>query len=96
MNSFAENYSGIIIYTDSDGTTKLQVQLEDETVWLSQEQMALLFGKEKSTINEHVKNIYTEEELEESQALKKFEIFEFQQKAFNYYNLDIIIEDKNT
>ena len=72
------------------------MQLEDETVWLSQEQMALLFGKEKSTINEHVKNIYTEEELEESQALKKFEIFEFQQKAFNYYNLDIIIEDKNT
>ena len=91
-----EQNSEIIIYTDSNGTTKLQVQLEDETVWLSQEQMALLFGKEKSTINEHVKNIYTEEELEESQALKKFGIFEFQQKAFNYYNLDIIIEDKNT
>ncbi len=85
------NSSEIIIYTDIDGTTKLQVQLEDETVWLTQEQMALLFGKAKSTINEHIKNIYAEEELEESQTLKKFGISEFQQKAPNYYNLDVII-----
>ncbi len=83
--------SEIIIYTASDGTTKLQVQLEDETVWLTQEQMAMLFGKAKSTINEHIKNIYAEEELEESQTLKKFGIPEFQQKAPNYYNLDVII-----
>ena len=83
--------SEIIIYTDSAGTTKLQVQLEDETVWLTQDQMAILFGKAKSTINEHIKNIYAEEELEESQTLKKFGISEFQQKAPNYYNLDIII-----
>ena len=80
-----------IIYTASDGTTKLQVQLEDETVWLTQEQMAMLFGKAKSTINEHIKNIYAEGELEESQTLKKFGISEFQQKAPNYYNLDVII-----
>ena len=83
--------SEIIIYTDSDGTTKFQVQLEDETVWLTQDQMAMLFGKAKSTINEHIKNIYAEEELEESQTLKKFGISEFQQKAPNYYNLDVII-----
>jgi Virulence protein len=49
------------------------------------------FGKAKSTINEHIKNIYLEEELEESQTLKKFGISEFQQKAPNYYNLDVII-----
>ena len=85
------NNSEIIIYTDIDGTTKLQVQLEDETVWLTQEQMASLFGKAKSTINEHIKNIYAEEELEESHTLKKFGNSEFQQKAPNYYNLDIII-----
>jgi len=83
--------SEIIIYTDTDGTTKLQVKLEDETVWLTQEQMAMLFGKAKSTINEHIKNIYAEEELEESQTLKKFGISEFQHKAPNYYNLDVII-----
>ena len=86
-----EQNSEIIFYTDSDGTTKLQVQLEDETVWLTQDQMSMLFGKAKSTINEHIKNIYAEEELEESQTLKKFGISEFQQKAPNYYNLDVII-----
>nr|NJM02276.1 virulence RhuM family protein [Desulfobacula sp.] len=86
-----EQNSEIIIYTASDGTTKLQVQLEDETVWLTQDQMAMLFGKAKSTINEHIKNIYAEEELEETQTLKKFGISEFQQKALNYYNLDVII-----
>ncbi len=85
-----EQNSEIIIYTAPDGTTKLQVQLEDETVWLTQEQMAMLFGKAKSTINEHIKNIYAEE-LEKSQTLKKFGISEFQQKAPNYYNLDVII-----
>jgi hypothetical protein len=83
--------SEIIIYTAPDGSTKLQVQLEGETVWLTQEQMAILFGKAKSTINEHIKNIYAEEELEESQTMKKFGISEFQQKAPNYYNLDVII-----
>jgi hypothetical protein len=86
-----EQNSEIIIYTASDGTTQLQVQLEDETVWLIQDQMAMLFGKAKSTINEHIKNIYAEGELEESQTLKKFGISEFQQKAPNYYNLDVII-----
>ncbi len=86
-----EQNSEIIIYTDSDGTTKLQVQLEDETVWLTQDQMAMLFGKAKSTINEHIKNIYAEGELEDRQTLKKFGISEFQQKAPNYYNLDVII-----
>ena len=86
-----EKNSEIIIYTAPDGTTKLQVQLEDETVWLTQDQMAMLFGKAKSTINEHIKNIYAEEELEKSQTLKTFGISEFQQKAPNYYNLDVII-----
>lgn len=86
-----EQNSEIIIYTDSEGTTKLQVQLEDETVWLTQDQMAMLFGKAKSTVNEHIKNIYAEGELEERQTLKKFGISEFQQKTPNYYNLDVII-----
>jgi hypothetical protein len=86
-----EQKSEITIYTSPDGTTKLQVQLENETVWLTQEQIAMLFGKAKSTINEHIKNIYLEEELEQSQTLKKFGISEFQQKTPNYYNLDVII-----
>ena len=53
--------------------------------------MALLFGKAKSTINDHIKSIYIEKELQESDSMKKFGISEFQQKAHHYYNLDVII-----
>jgi mRNA-degrading endonuclease RelE of RelBE toxin-antitoxin system len=62
-----------------------------ETVWLTQEQMSVLFGKARSTINEHIKNIYEEKELEETQTTKKFGNSEFQQKAHHYYNLDVNI-----
>ena len=83
--------SEIILYTTDDGLTKISVQLEDETVWLTQEQMANLFGKAVSTINEHIKNIYEENELTEVLTKKKFGISEFQQKVPFYYNLDVII-----
>jgi len=86
-----ENNSQIIIYQTESGETKLDVRFQDETVWLTQDQMAELFAKAKSTINEHIKNIYAEGELEETGSLKKFGISEFQQKAPNYYNLDVII-----
>lgn len=83
--------SEILIYQNPDGKINIDVRLEDETVWLTQDQMATLFGKAKSTINEHIKNIYDEQELEESATMKKFGISEFQQKTPNYYNLDVII-----
>ncbi|MGD9928743.1 MAG: RhuM family protein [Mangrovibacterium sp.] len=86
-----EPESQILIYRNEDGDIKLDVRFVDETVWLTQDQMAALFGKAKSTINEHIKNIFKEGELEESMVLKKFGISEFQQKASNYYNLDVII-----
>jgi hypothetical protein len=86
-----ENNSQILIYQSHDGKIKIDVHLENETVWLTQEQMGMLFGKAKSTINEHIQNIYNEGELLESQTMHKFGISEFQQKASNYYNLDIII-----
>lgn len=83
--------SDILIYKDMTGKIKIGVLLEDETVWLTQDQMSALFGKAKSTINEHIKNIYKEGELEEQNSVKKFGNSEFQQKAPNYYNLDVII-----
>jgi hypothetical protein len=86
-----ESDSNILIYKGQDGNVKLDVHLQDETVWLTQDQMALLFGKAKSTINEHIKNIFKEKELGEAHVIKKFGISEFQQKAPNYYNLDVII-----
>ena len=83
--------TSFIIFKTEDEQVSIDVQFDQETVWLSQEQMAVLFGKAKSTINEHIKNIYAEKELEEIKTLKKFGISEFQQKATNYYNLDVII-----
>lgn len=91
MNSPIPQNSEILIYQNPDGKIQIDVRLEDETVWLTQDQMATLFGKAKSTINEHIKNIYDEQELEESATMKKFGISEFQQKTPNYYNLDVII-----
>ena len=85
------NNSEILIYQNPEGSIKIDVRLEEESVWLTQDQMANLFGKAKSTINEHIKNVYDENELDETLTMKKFGISEFQQKAPNYYNLDIII-----
>ena len=70
---------------------KLEVNMKDETVWLTQEQMSKLFNKAKSTINEHIKNIYKDEELLESDTMTKFGNSEFSDKPTNYYNLDMII-----
>jgi hypothetical protein len=86
-----KNGSEILIYRNPDGDVRLDVRLEDETVWLTQDHMAALFGKAKSTINEHIKNIFAEGELVETDVMKKFGISEFQQKAPYFYNLDVII-----
>lgn len=91
MNRNVENNASFIIFKTQDEQVSVDVRFEEETVWLTQEQIAVLFGKAKSTINEHIKNIYSEKELEEVNTIKKFGISEFQQKAFNYYNLDVII-----
>ena len=79
-----------IILFENQGV-KLEVNLKDETVWLTQEQMSKLFGKAKSTINEHIKNIYKEKELIEKETMTKFGNSEFADKPTNYYNLDMII-----
>ena len=75
----SEANSEILIYQNQEGNIKIDVQLQDETVWLSQEQLATLFGKSKSTINEHIQNIYKEGVLEKEGTLQKFGIPEFQQ-----------------
>ena len=79
----------IILFENQE--VKLEVNMQDETVWLTQEQMSKLFGKAKSTINEHIKNIYKEEELIENETMCKFGNSEFSDKPTNYYNLDVII-----
>ena len=72
-------------------SVKLEVNMKDETVWLNQNQIAVLFDKAKSTINEHINNIYKEGELEKEETMTKFGNSEFTDKPINYYNLDVII-----
>ena len=83
--------SEIIIYEGADGEPRISVRVENETVWLSIDQMAELFGKSRSTINEHILNIYNEKELLEGDSMRKNGISDFSTKPTNYYNLDVII-----
>lgn len=79
----------IVIFENQN--LRLEVNMQDETVWLTQEQISKLFGKSKSTINEHIQNIYKEQELDVCDTKRKFGISEFSAKPTNYYNLDVII-----
>ncbi len=81
----------IIFYQTEDGQTKIQTRLEDETVWLTIEQMSELFQKSRSTINEHILNIYNEGELDKENSMRKIGNSDFSTKPTNYYNLDVII-----
>lgn len=81
----------VLIYRSQDGAIKVDVLFEGETVWLTIEQMSTLFGKSRSTINEHILNIYKEKELSEDDSMRKIGISDFSTKPTNYYNLDIII-----
>ena len=83
--------SEILIYQNTGGRIKLDVMLDQETVWLTIAQMAELFQKSRSTINEHILNIYKEGELEKEASLRKIGNSDFSVKPTNYYNLDVII-----
>ena len=85
-----ESENNILIY-ESDNDIKVEVILEEENIWLTQEQISKLYNKAKSTINEHIKNIYLEHELSEEDTMRKFGNSEFSTKPTNYYNLDMII-----
>ncbi len=81
----------IIIYQTEDGNTKIETLLEGESVWLSIEQMAELFQKSRSTINEHILNIYEENELNKELSMRKIGNSDFSTKPTNLYNLEVII-----
>ena len=85
--------SEFLIYQTEDGKTQLNVQLEQETVWLNQEQMAELFGRERSVITRHLRNIFKEDELEESAVRVKYAHTASDGKTYQtqFYNLDVII-----
>ncbi|MCK9295790.1 MAG: virulence RhuM family protein [Desulfobulbaceae bacterium] len=85
--------SQILIYQAEDGQTKIEVQLQDETVWLSQKHMAELFQTSKQNIGQHLKNIFEEGELNEHSVVKKFFTTAADGKKYqtSFYNLDAII-----
>ena len=91
--------SELLLYKNQEGTIKVDVKLEDETVWLNQGQMALLFDKDRTTINRHINNIFKEGELNEKQVCAFFTHTtqhgaiegKTQTKQVKYYNLDVII-----
>jgi hypothetical protein len=88
--------SELILYTTPDQQTKIEVRLEDETVWLSQRQMAELFQKSVKTINEHVLNVFDEGELDPGPTIRKSRIVQTEgerevTRLVDVYNLDVII-----
>jgi hypothetical protein len=93
------NNGEIIIYQNPDGNIKIDVRLEEETVWLTQAQLCELFQKSKATISEHIKNVCEEGELEEKVVVRKFRTTtqhgaiagKTQELEVNGYNLDVII-----
>jgi hypothetical protein len=88
-----EKQNDIILYEAADGTLQVQVRLIDETVWLNQAQMAALFQKDVRTVNEHIKNLFEEEELAENAVIRNFRITAADRKTYDvqHYNLDVII-----
>ncbi len=83
----------LIVYQSGNGQSAVDVQLKDETVWLSQAQMTELFQRNKRTVSEHIRNIFKEGELEEKAVVRKFRTTASDSKSYqtNFYNLDVII-----
>lgn len=86
-----ENKSEIVIFKTVDDKVSVDVRFEGETVWLTIDDMASLFEKSRSTINEHILNIFEEGELEKENVVRKIGNSDFSTKPTNYYNLDVII-----
>ena len=88
-----ELYGEILIYQTEDGLTKINVKMQDETVWLTQQQLAELYQSSKSNVSEHIKHIFEEGELDEESVVRKFRTTASDGKNYSviHYNLDMII-----
>jgi hypothetical protein len=90
------NNSEILIYQNSEGNIKIDVRLEEESVWLTQAQLCELFQKSKATISEHIMNVFEEGELDASATVRNIRTVQIEgkrevERAIDYYNLDVII-----
>ena len=93
MPNITPNNSDFILYTSQDGEVRVDVFVNDETVWLTQKAMQELFDRSKSTVSEHISNVFKEAELNEIQVVRKFRTTADDGKEYevSYYNLDVII-----
>ena len=89
----ANNNSKFLLYQSDDGKVRVQVRLEDNTVWLTQADMVELFQSSKSNISEHIKHIFEEGELQEDSVVRNFRTTATDGKNYNikHYNLDVVI-----
>jgi hypothetical protein len=95
-NSLTPNQSEFLLYVSQSGDVKVDVLLQDETVWLTQDGMQKLFEKAKATISEHISNVFEEGELERASTVRKFRTVQLEggrevARELDYYNLDVII-----
>lgn len=90
MNNLPPKNNNFILYTTPEGEIKLNVLLQDETIWLTQEQMSRLFERERSVITKHISNIFSENELEEKSNVQNLHI-SGSDKPVKFYNLNVII-----
>ena len=91
-----EERQDILIYQNADGTIKLDVHLQDESVWVNRQQMAQLFNRDVKTIGKHINNVFAEGELEKNSTVANFAIVQNEggrevKRQIEYYNLDVII-----
>jgi len=93
MSNITPSNSDFILYTSQDGEVRVDVFVNDETVWLTQKAMQELFDRSKSTVSEHISNVFKEGELAENQVVRKFRTTADDGKDYevSYYNLDVII-----
>lgn len=93
MENNENNNGNVLIYQSQNGQIKVDVRFENETVWLSIDQMATLFGRDKSTISRHIKNVFEEGELTAQSVVANFATTAGDGKIYqvDYYNLDVII-----
>ena len=92
-----ERHGEILIYQTEDGLTKINVKMQDETVWLTQQQLAELDQSSKSNVSEHIKHIFEEGELDEESVVRKFRTTASDGKNYSviHYNLDMILSSGN-
>jgi hypothetical protein len=88
--NFHDKQLNFLLYTGNDGNVNVEVFLKDETVWLTQKAISELFGKERSVITKHLKNVFASGELEEKSNVQKMH-FSHSDKPIKFYNLDVII-----